>query len=74
MGLPHSETNGRSGIFGLWTLGSHRRVEYVRASVGLDDVWFRHLFGEFSGDNFLDIISDGLSWVGIELLVHGGAS
>ena len=46
----------------------------MRASVGLDDVWFRHLFGEFSGDNFLDIISDGLSWVGIELLVHGGAS
>ena len=40
----------------------------------LDDVWFRHVFGEFSGDNFLDIISDGLSWVGIELLVHGGAS
>ena len=33
----------------LW--GGHRRVEHVRASVRLDDVWFCHLFGWPCGDN-----------------------
>lgn len=31
--------------------GSHRRVEQVQTSVGLDDVWSCHLFGGSFGDN-----------------------
>ena len=36
-------------VCGLW--GGHRRVDYMWASVGLDDVWFCHLFGRFCGDD-----------------------
>ena len=36
-------------VCGLW--GGHRRVGCVQASVGLDDVWFRPLFGGSYGDN-----------------------
>ena len=57
-------------VYGFW--GGHRRVECVRALVGSDDVWFSiYLVSALKiikGGK--DIISDDMSWVGIEFLVH----
>ena len=60
-------------VYELW--GGHRRVEYVQDLLGLDGIWIRHLYGgccEGIIDDGKNIISDGLSWVGIEFLVGGG--
>ena len=59
-------------VCGLW--GSHRTVECVRASVGLDDVWFRRPFCGSCGDNpeWKGHHFRWLSWVGVQFFVCGG--